>query len=563
VSAFVAELLRGDGPVRATGVADPRERSWVTGDVRLDGRSDLRDALGAAGVSTARDASDTDLVLAAWTAWRESAAERLIGDYSFALWDHRQRTLFCARDALGVRPLYWAESGRTFMCSNVLNDVRAHAQVTSRLHEPAIVSFLRHGYNDDTSTTSFADIRRLPPGHQLVVRDDWGAITPRKFWSFPVPEPLHLKRDDDYIERFRDVLGDAVRDRLTTDRAAILLSGGLDSTSLAATARRVSPATRLSAWTNDAGASQPPDENRLAAAVAARLGIAHEIVRTEPAPFTRAPGEGLETPEPLDEPAWEEWLRQLGQISAHAPVLMIGEDGDALFRPPGLLTMLRGWPAHDVLRRVISYTVSHRHHPHLGLWLRRRLRAAFAPREGRVPRWIRRDALARAGSREPPRETPHPARPDAVRYLADPIWQSVLEAAQAAYTGVPLEIVWPLLDVRVMEFVFSIPPVPWCQRKELMRRAFRGELPDEVLSRKKEPLRGFFEEQAARWRTAFVGRMPPFGDAAREFVDTRSIVDTLKTGSVEEILAVRRAFVLDQWLRTVERSSAVRPTRGG
>jgi asparagine synthase (glutamine-hydrolysing) len=505
-------------------------------------------------VATTNGASDTELVFAAWTAWRETATERLIGDYSFALWDAAQRTLFCARDALGVRPFYWAEIGRTFVCSNVLNEVRAHPGVSSRLHEAAIVSFLQHGHNADTATTSFADVRRLPPGHQLVVRDDSSAIVPRKYWSFPTPEPLRLTREDEYIERFRDVLGDAVRDRLRTDRAAILLSGGLDSTSIAATARRVSPATQLNAWTSDPGASQPPDENRLAAAVAERLGIAHEIVRIEPAPFMPPDAAGCQTPEPLDEPGWSEWLRQVRRASARAPVLMIGEDGDALFRPPGLLTMLRAWPAGDLLRRVSSYTISHRHHPHLGLWLRRRLGAPFVPRANGAPRWIRRGVLARANSPESPPPERHATRPDAVRYLVDPIWQSVHEAAQPAYTGVPLEIVWPLLDVRVVDFVFSIPPVPWCQHKELMRRAFRGELPDEVLSRKKAPLSGYFEEQVARWRAAWHSHPPALGDEVREFVDTRSVADTLKTGSVEAVLAVRRAFVLDQWLRS---------TRGG
>ncbi len=552
MSAFVAELVRGDGPVRATGIANPNGGSWVAGDVRLDGRAALRDALGAAGVATINGATDTELVFAAWMAWRETAAERLIGDYSFALWDAPQRTLFCARDALGVRPFYWAETGRTFVCGNVLNEVRAHPAVSSRLHEAAIVSFLQHGHNADTATTSFADIRRLPPGHHLVIRDDSAAITPRKHWSFPTPEPLRLADDDEYIERFRHVLGEAVRDRVQTDRAAILLSGGLDSTSIAATARRVSPAVELSAWTNDPGASQPPDENRLAAEVAARLGIAHQIDRTEPAPFVQPDDSDFQTPEPLDEPGWGGWVRQLRRISARAPVLMFGEDGDALFRPPGLLTMLRSWPARDVLRKVIAYTISHRHHPHIGFWLRRRLMAPFKPRTERAPLWIRRDVLARAGSREPPRAAPHATRPDAVRYLSDPLWQGVLESAQRAYTGVPLEIVWPLLDVRVIEFVFSVPPVPWCQHKELLRRAFRDDLPEEVLSRRKAPLRGFLEEQVAGWRTAWHSLPPVLGDAVREFVDTRTITDTLKTGSVDAILAVRRAFVLDQWLRSTQ-----------
>jgi asparagine synthase (glutamine-hydrolysing) len=551
VTTFVAEFLRGDGPVRATGVATPGCESWIAGDVRLDGRDALRAALGAAGVATPDAASDADLVLAAWTAWRHAATERLRGDFTFVLWDHRERTAFCARDALGVRPLYWAEIGRVFVCSNVLDAVRAHPRVSSRLHEPAIVSFLQWGYNADTATTSFADIHRLPPGHQLLFRDAPGAIVPRRYWSFPVPEPLRLRRDEEYVERYHEVLGAAVRDRLRGGRAAILLSGGLDSTSLAATARRVAPGIALGAWTNDFSPIAAGDEVRLATSVATQLGIAHTVVHDPPAPLAHLDAPGHQTPEPLDEAEWAPWLRLLSRISADAPVLVIGEDGDALFRPPGLLTMLRSWPWGGVMRRVLSYTVSHRHHPHLGIWLRRRLAAPFTSRGDRPHPWIRRELLAR-GPMPAPERSAHPTRPDAARSLADSVWQSVLEPSQPAYTGVPLDIVWPLLDTRVIEFVFSIPPVPWCQRKELVRRAFRGDLPSEVLARKKTPLRGFYEFQVAQWRASRCRSTTAFAEAIHEFVDTRSVVHTLQTGPVEGVLAAWRVLALDRWLRGAE-----------
>lgn len=554
MSCFVAELDRGDGPLRATGIADPRHGSWIVGDVRLDGREELRRALGAAGVPTSSDASSQELVVAAWTAWGETATERFRGDFSFALWDHGQRTLFCARDQLGVRPLYWAAPGGIFVCSNVLDEVRSHARVSSRLHEPALVSFLQWGYNVDTATTSFAEIRRLPPGHQLLVRAGRAAIIPRRYWSFPAPEPLRLKRDEEYIERFRDVLDVAVRDRLRVDRAAILLSGGLDSTSIAATARRAAPGVVLRAWTIDASPAAPEDEMPLAASVAARLGIAFEVTSDQSASLSHLEEPEFRTPEPLDEPEWGWWLRLLRRISSDAPVLVMGEDGDALFRPPGVLTMLRTWPAHDVLRRVLSYTVSHRRHPHLGIRLRDRLAAPFRPRythEPGAPAWIRRDLLSRAGDQRLPPVDVHPTRPEAHRLLSDPVWQSVLEPAQPAYTGLPLEFVWPLLDTRVLEFVFSIPPVPWCQRKELLRRAFRGELPDEILRRPKSPLRGYFEWQVAQWRASRGPEEIPFGDGIREFVDTRGVADTLQRGSAWDVSAAWRVPVLDHWLRNL------------
>jgi asparagine synthase (glutamine-hydrolysing) len=340
-----------------------------------------------------------------------------------------------------------------------------------------------------------------------------------------------------------------VRDRLRGDRAAILLSGGLDSTSLAATACRVAPGVRLSAWTNDMGASAPVNELELASAVASRLGLPHEVIRRDALPLSHLDDPGCRTPEPLDEPEWGSWLVELRRISADAGTLVVGEDGDALFRPPGLLTMLRSWPAPDVLRRVLSYTLARRHHPHLGLWLRRRLTAPFGRRRPRAPRWICAEVLARAGERTLPLEPAHRTRPDAVRSLADPVWQSVLEPAQPAYTGVALDFVWPFLDARVIEFVFSLPPVPWCQKKELLRRAFRDELPAGVLERPKSPLRGYYERRVAAWRASRRPESIVFGDAVREFVDTRRVADTLHRGSALEVTAAWRVLELDHWLR--------------
>ena len=553
MTSFVAEVRRGAGPVRATGIANPAGSSWIVGDIRLDGRDALRDTLGAAGVPTPRDASDAALAMLAWGAWRETATERLRGDFSFAIWDARDRVLFCARDPLGVRPLYWADIGGTFVCSNHLDAVRAHAAVSSQLHEPAIVAFLRFGYNDDLTTTSFRDVRRLAPAHSLTVRDAQSEISPRRYWNFPVPEPLRLASDEEYLERFRDVMNAAVRDRVRGNRVGIMMSGGLDSTTLAATARNAVPGVALRAWTLDDGGSVAADEVRLAASVAARLDVVHEIVRYQGVPFAHLAVPGFRTPEPLDEPDWGPWERVLQSVSRDAPTLIIGEDGDSLFRPPGLITMLRAWPAHDVVRRVLAYISSHRRKPHLGLWLRRRLAAPFKRDPGYDPRWLRREFVDRDRSRAPASAEVHATRPEAVSYLGDPYWQRYLEAAQPAYTGVPLETVWPLLDTRLIEFVFSIPPLPWCQDKELMRVAFRNELPDAVITRPKSPARGRFERQVAEWRASVGGGTVALSDGVCRFVDTSSALDTLRSGRATDVGVAWRVLVLDQWLRQLDR----------
>ncbi len=549
-----------DGPVglahallttRENAVAGPRVSSdgcWLVGDVRIDAQAELRARLTQAGETVPRDAVDEDLVLAAWRAWGEEAVAQLRGDFSFALWDPRRGVLFCARDALGVRPLYYADLRDAFVCSNVLAAVRAHPAIRSRLHEPAILSFLCHGFNVDLTTTSFVDIRRLPPAHQLAVPARRDALAPRRHWTFPVPAPLVYRREEEYVDQYRELLGSSVRDRLRVPCAAIMLSGGLDSTSLAATVRRVSPDTRLTAFTSDVSAMTPNDDARLAADVARRLGLQLEITAEQPIQLEHLADSSAGSPEPVDEPELQEWRRSARRMSQDARVVFVGEDGDALFKPPGLLTMLRTWPAADVLARVARYTISHGRHPHTGLWLRRRLRELGRARSPTVPPWVRTDAVARAGLPRPATVPAHPARALAQELLLGPVWQSLLETFEPAYSGAALEARWPLLDTRVLEFVLAIPPVPWCQRKELVRVAFRDDLPAEVVSRPKTTLPGYEQVQVARWRATWKPSHGTFGARVREFVDTDCVLEYLQRGSTAQTLVAWRALALDRWL---------------
>ncbi len=551
------------GPHRsARGVA-------IAGDIRIDGQAELRRALRAAGTGVALDAQDDALVLAAWDAWGEDAPSRLIGDFSFALWDPARRVLFCARDGFGVRPLFHTRAGDMFVCSNVLAAVRAHPGVSSRLHDPAIVSFLANGYNDDCTTTTFADIRRLAPGHQVAVAAaanfagkptaGSAAVAPRRHWTFPVPDPLVLAREEEYAERYRAILGEAVRDRLRQANVAILLSGGLDSTSLAATARRVAPMQGLDGYTFVVSALQPDEEGRIAADVARLVGLSHEIIDDVPLPLDWFDDGTWWPPEPMDEPEHMATRRAWSRIASKARVLVHGEDADSLFRPPGLATMLRRWPLLDVAARTARYVGTHGRLPHTGLRLRARLRALVERAAPALPDWVRpaapgvREYLARgrgaAGAATHVAQPTHPDRPEAHAALSASTWQSVIEVNDVAYGGALLEVRWPFLDARVMEFVFSIPPVPWCQRKELVRVAFEGALPREVLTRPKTPLTRYQTVQVERWRAARAGRFCSPSKRLTEFVDADRLRDILERGSTVDVTGAWRALQLDRWLR--------------
>src|ERR1700683_2909690 len=168
---------------------------WCASDVRLDARTALVEELRRNGRAAEIAAPDVELLLHAYPCWGENLLEHITGDFSFAIWDGRRKSLFCANDHFAVRPFYYARTRDCFVFSNTLDCVRVHPDVSAQLNELAIADFLLVGLNWDPSTTSFEDIRRLPPAHQLTCTN--GEISARRYWSFPVEEPLRYKRNED------------------------------------------------------------------------------------------------------------------------------------------------------------------------------------------------------------------------------------------------------------------------------------------------------------------------------------------------------------------------------
>jgi asparagine synthase (glutamine-hydrolysing) len=537
-----APTRRGESGVRRHG------HVVVVGDVRIDARADLASALRAARTRDGHaplpaDADDLALVLAAHAAWREDAFGRLLGDFAFVLWDGGARQAWAVRDGMGVRPLYHAATAGAIIASNIIDAVRAHPDVGTGLNPAAIASFLAHGANLDVATTTFASVARLAPGTALAVPADG---TPRvwRHWSVPDPAPTHLT-DEACVERYRELLGRAVRDRMDPDGTAIFLSGGIDSPTIAATARRVVPGVRLEALTMRTTDVESGREMELAAMVAARLGIRQHRFES---PTDARPEALRRTPEPIDEPEFAAQTEVLARLASVGGVIIEGEDGDALFRPAGLATMLRREAPLRVLSRIVAYTVRHRHHPYLGFWIARRLglRPGDAPRP--APRWLRptaREAL--------PDDTgvvrTHRSRPEGVASLTAAIWQSVHAATDRAYHGAPVEFRWPLLDARLLEFVFALPSVPWCQRKYLARRAFAGELPPDVLARPKTTISGYHETMVRVWRDRTACALPPLDDRTLGFVDAEAVRTCLRAGDAEDVMEAWRVIELDAWIR--------------
>ena len=212
---------------------------WITADARVDGRDDLVRKLAAKGRLELKNATDPELVLHAYHAWGDDCVEHLIGDFAFAIWDERRRGLFCARDHFGVKPFFYARLPHCLVFSNTLNCVRLHPDVPEALNPRAIEEFLRAEQIRDPAATTYVDIHRLPAGHRLRWSASDGTVRVERYWTLPVDESIRYRRSSDYVDQFLALLRQAVADRLRTRQVAISMSGGLDSTTIAAVARQV------------------------------------------------------------------------------------------------------------------------------------------------------------------------------------------------------------------------------------------------------------------------------------------------------------------------------------
>jgi asparagine synthase (glutamine-hydrolysing) len=246
----------------------------LTFDGRLDNRSDLLRALDRLD-SESRRMSDAMLVLEAYRTWGSECFDRLLGPFAVVLWDAPARTVLAARDGLGDRTLFFSLDRRRLLIASEEHALLAHPEISSRLDEHRIAHHFAITVPADGSTF-FADVSELQPGEVLVVSETEHRI--RRCWR-PQPEPeIARLSDNDCVDRYRELLTEAVRCRLRSSTPpAAIMSGGLDSTSVAAIGARVLEASRRNSsmravsWVFEE--LQECDERSFMDAVIARYGL--------------------------------------------------------------------------------------------------------------------------------------------------------------------------------------------------------------------------------------------------------------------------------------------------
>lgn len=476
------------------------ERYTLLGEVRLDARKQLLSELLDKKQPVTEEASDEELLLFAWSLWGEGTLAKLLGDFSFALWDASRQSLFCGRDFAGARPFFYSWREGVFCFGNTLSVMRLHPGISGALDDLFVRDFLLTGLCADPTRTVWRDVRRLPAGHRLVLSG--GEIQVHRFQSLPIEEPLWIKDAGEYMENYRELLRQAISDRLPEGKVSLYLSGGLDSGSVCATADRIAGengnSRALKAFTISWRPLFDDPEPKFAELTARHLGLAHEILEENSIHPDR-----LHTAAILPEPSAEFFLdrdhRLYQAVSMHARVVLSGDGGDDVLCGqswPYLKYLYERGAWGAIAKNFGAYFGTHGRFPPLRGGFRNRIQRWFGAQATPqpLPAWLNQEFADRtrpeSGERfqERPPLDEHPLHPVAYRALHSGYWASVHENEDAGCTQVHLETRAPLLDLRILRFLLRLPPVPWCVNKELTRRAMKGGLPDKVLVRPKSPL---------------------------------------------------------------------------
>ncbi len=484
-------------------------RFAVVLDGRLDNRPRLGERLEVEPAELARR-GDAWLVLRAYRRWGAAVVEHLLGDFALALWDARERRLFCARDPMGIRQLvYRHEPGCRFLFATEVRQLLAVPGVPRDPNPGMVAEFLARAVTH-CGETIYEGIQRLPHGSWLTV--DAGGLTERGYWRAEPPAPLRYRRDEEYAEHFFELFAKAVGCRLDVPGAmAVSCGGGIDSSSIvgmtqALAARGQAPPVELFCL----DCSDPPeaDERRYAHDVATFHGLPLHLVALTPPEADdlerrRSARSGLlELPGDQMSYGLMAAVRDRGIRAG-----LNGAGGDQgffgtlhhyadLLRELRLLALWRQVRADretDIDWRPSSLVVE-------GLWpiTPAWLRRAISPWARRwrgdrgYPAWIR-PALAEAVGLEERLRPPHLATtggPRAVQEIRREYtsgWPHYfLESAETSGAEWRFEERYPLYDRRIIDFALAIPDDQrWRGRltRYVFRHAMREYLPVSVLER--------------------------------------------------------------------------------
>jgi asparagine synthase (glutamine-hydrolysing) len=468
--------------------------------------------------------SDTEVIVHLYEEFGTEFVDHLNGQFAIALWDTKQQRLILARDRVGIRPLYYARSGRRFLFASEAKALFAEGSMTPRLDRRSLGQALTY-WAPLEGRSAFEGIAALPPGSLLTV-DARGERLHRYWdWDFGAAEARPSRPVGEYAEELRSLLTDAVRLQLRADvPVGTYLSGGLDSSAITALVRDINraPVRAFSLSFED----PEFDESAFQREVTARLGVVQTTLAcTRAGIAARFPLAIWVTEEPILRPAPVPLMLLAGAVRAAGyKVVLTGEGADEVFGGYDLFreAKIRRWIDRNpdskwrprLLERLYPYLANS---PAQGRAFTRHFFSHGTEHIGRpsfahLPRWSTtqrswqffspalRDELAGTDSMAeleallPPAISGWPPLGRDQYVEAHTLMSGYLLSSQGDRVAMAhsVEGRFPYLDHRLIEFACRLPPqLKLCGLREkfILKQAVKDLLPAAIVARTKQPYR--------------------------------------------------------------------------
>jgi asparagine synthase (glutamine-hydrolysing) len=543
----------------------------LVADATLHNREELGESLGIGSAQLAA-LSDPGLILKALERWEDGAVERLQGNFAFAYWDSRRQRLLLARDFLGECPLHYSQGRGFFAFASMPKGLHALPETPPAPDREAMAGFLAL-IPEDGSETYFHGVSKVRAGEIVAVTCD--GLKARRWWQ-PSTEPLRLKGVDDYAEAMREHFDRAVAVRLegAGPTVAAHLSGGLDSSAVAATAARLMAGSggRVTAFTAvpregyDSSVIKGAfaDEGPHAAEVAAMYpNMDHVLVRNGGSLFTDLDRLFFVYERPFLNLCNGVWMHRIMDVARQRGdrVLLSGARGNMSFSYDGMPLLTQLLSSGRLLRLARESLALIRNGTRVGtvaaqtlgpflpvpIWqaigrLRGRGRkltdySAISPEAAQAFRVAERGIERGLDSSFRPRRNALETRLWALRRV------DVGNYNKGYLAGWGIDVRDPTADRRLIEFCLTVPADQYLRhgiRRALARTAFADRLPPKVVN---ETLKGY---QAPDWHEGLVagrgeldeeiGRIAACGEAADtlDHAAMRRLAEAMPSGGWHE-----------------------------
>lgn len=519
--------------------------------------AELRRELEDAGHRFETDHSDTEVLLHGYRQWGRGLTTRLNGMWAFALYDRQSDSLFCSRDRVGKKPFYYSLQNGTFAFASELTALIKHHAIQATMSPRSLKKYFAYGYIP-SPLSLYSEISKLPAGCSLEFSLADRTLKVHRYWQFTL-EPVEARPagiEERWADELRHLLDQAVGRRLVSDvPLGVFLSGGVDSSAVAAIAARQLGAGKLATFS--IGFDEADfDESRFARMAAQHVGSRHHL---EMLSLGKARALLPEIFERMDEPMGDSSLLPTFLLCRHArrhvTVALGGDGADELFagyapfralRWARLYSRLVPRPAHEAIRVLMERLPAGHGYMNLDFKIKRTLRGLSYPEKLWNPVWM--SALDRPELEQLFQE---PVDLEDVFSEAVELWDAsqpagleeqtlqyftrlylendILTKIDRASMMNSLEVRAPFLDIDVIDFARKIPAeykLRHGQTKYLLKKAMAPLLPRQILYRPKQG----FAVPVARW----------FRDGALLAGETAPI-DGLAPGFAERMLAEHRS----------------------